>query len=131
VLNEWVGKNPEFTVRRVNSYREFAARQWQNVFGVPLRDTDRFVLYAAGADPEEMSAHEKCFADRCWKTVCAVYAVLLWNALNASSAIDYDELKRRADKILRSVQTVHVRRRSVYLGRIGRCKRLCATFAPR
>lgn len=87
-------------LKRTGAYLEYVAKFWNTVFDTPLRDIDQFRMYLADKNRCTLSKREQAYAERCRKIVSTVYAALVDEALRSEAPMNYEEIERRAEKLL-------------------------------
>ena len=100
IINSWIDRNPMLNLKRTGAYLEYVAKFWNTVFDTPLRDIDQFRMYLADKKRCTLSKHEQAYAERCREIVNTVYAALVDEALRSEAPINYEEIERRAEKLL-------------------------------
>ena len=100
IINSWIDRNPMLNLKRTGAYLEYVAKFWNTVFDTPLRDIDQFRMYLADKKRCTLSKHEQAYAERCREIVNTVYAALVDEALCSEAPINYEEIERRAEKLL-------------------------------
>ena len=99
-ISSWIDRNPMLHLKRTGAYLKYVARFWDTVFNTPLRDIDQFRMYLADKKRCTLSKHEQAYAERCREIVNTVYAALVDEALRSEAPINYEEIERRAEKLL-------------------------------
>ena len=100
IINSWIDRNPMLNLKRTGAYLEYVAKFWNTVFDTPLRDIDQFRMYLADKKRCTLSKHEQAYAERCREIVNTVYAALVDEALRSEAPMNYEEIERRAEKLL-------------------------------
>ena len=100
IINSWIYRNPMLNLKRTGAYLEYVAKFWNTVFDTPLRDIDQFRMYLADKKRCTLSKHEQAYAERCREIVNTVYAALVDEALRSEAPMNYEEIERRAEKLL-------------------------------
>ena len=100
IINSWIDCNPMLNLKRTGAYLEYVAKFWNTVFDTPLRDIDQFRMYLADKKRCTLSKHEQAYAERCREIVNTVYAALVDEALRSEAPMNYEEIERRAEKLL-------------------------------
>ena len=100
IINSWIDRNPMLNLKRTGAYLEYVAKFWNTVFDTPLRDIDQFRMYLADKKRCTLSKHEQAYAERCGEIVNTVYAALVDEALRSEAPMNYEEIERRAEKLL-------------------------------
>ena len=132
IISGWIDRNPMLHLKRSGAYLRYVAKFWDTVFNTPLRDIDQFRLYLADKNRCTLSEREQTYAERCREIVSTVYAALVGEALRSEEPMNYEEIERRAEKLLQTtppfpiiidLRTSHVSpavRRRVRFFRCGR-----------
>ena len=132
IISGWIDRNPMLHLKRSGAYLRYVAKFWDTVFNTPLRDIDQFRLYLADKNRCTLSEREQTYAERCREIVSTVYAALVGEALRSEEPMNYEEIERRAEKLLQTtppfpiiidLRTSHVSpavRRRVRFSRCGR-----------
>jgi len=102
VINSWIDCNPMLNLKRTGTYLEYVAKFWNTVFDTPLRDIDQFRMYLADKNRCTLSKREQAYAARCNELVNTVYAALVDEALRSEAPMNYEEIERRAEKLLQT-----------------------------
>ena len=100
IINSWIDRNPMLNLKRTGAYLEYVAKFWNTVFDTPLRDIDQFRMCLADKKRCTLSKHEQAYAERCREIVNTVYAALVDEALRSEEPMNYEEIERRAEKLL-------------------------------
>lgn len=100
IINSWIDRNPMLNLKRTGAYLEYVAKFWNTVFDSPLRDIDQFRLYLADKNRCNLTKREQAYAERCREIVNTVYAALVDEALRSEAPMNYEEIERRAEKLL-------------------------------
>ena len=100
IINSWIDCNPMLNLKRTGAYLEYVAKFWDTAFDTPLRDIDQFRMYLADKKRCTLSKREQAYAERCRKIGNTVYAALVDEALCSEAPINYEEIERRAEKLL-------------------------------
>ena len=100
IINSWIDRNPILRLKRTGAYLEYVAKFWDTAFDTPLRDIDQFRMYLADKNRCTLSKREQAYAERCRKIVSTVYAALVDEALRSEEPMNYEEIERRAEKLL-------------------------------
>ena len=100
IISSWIDRNPMLRLKRTGAYLEYVAKFWNTVFDTPLRDIDQFRMYLADKKRCTLSKHEQAYAERCREIVNTVYAALVDEALRSEAPMNYEEIERRAEKLL-------------------------------
>ena len=131
IINSWIDCNPMLNLKRTGAYLEYVAKFWNTVFDTPLRDIDQFRMYLADKNRCTLSKREQAYAERCREIVNTVYAALVDEALRSEAPMNYEEIERRAEKILQTTPPFPViidLRTNPVSPVVGPCERLCAAF---
>ena len=102
VISSWIDHNPMLRLKRTGSYLKYVATFWDTVFDTPLRDIDQFRLYLADKNRCNLTKREQAYAERCKEIVSTVYVALVDEALDSEAPINYEEIERRAKKLLQT-----------------------------
>jgi len=102
IINSWIDCNPMLNLKRTGTYLEYVAKFWNTVFDTPLRDIDQFRMYLADKNRCTLSKREQAYAARCNELVNTVYAALVDEALRSEAPMNYEEIERRAEKLLQT-----------------------------
>ena len=89
-------------LKRTGAYLKYVATFWDTVFDTPLRDIDQFRLYLADKNRCTLSKREQTYAARCREIVNTVYAALVDEELLSEEPMNYEEIERRAEKLLQT-----------------------------
>ena len=100
IVSNLINRNPMLHLKRTGAYLKYVATFWDTVFDTPLRDIDQFRLYLADKNRCTLSKHEQAYAERCREIVNTVYAALVDEALRSEAPMNYEEIERRAEKLL-------------------------------
>ena len=100
IINSWIDRNPMLNLKRTGAYLEYVAKFWNTVFDTPLHDIDQFRMYLADKKRCTLSKREQAYAERCRKITYTVYAALVDEALRSEAPMNYEEIERRAEKLL-------------------------------
>ena len=100
IISSWIDRNPMLHLKRTGAYLRYVAKFWDTVFDTPLRDIDQFRMYLADKKRYTLSKHEQAYAERCREIVNTVYAALVDEALRSEEPMNYEEIERRAEKLL-------------------------------
>ena len=100
IISSWIDRNPMLHLKRTGTYLKYVARFWDTVFNTPLRDIDQFRMYLADKNRCTLSKRERAYAERCRKIVNTVHAARVDEALCSEAPINYEEIERRAEKLL-------------------------------
>ena len=100
IISSWIDCNPMLHLKRTGAYLKYVATFWDTVFGTPLRDVDQFRMYLADKNRCTLSKREQTYAERCREIVSTVYAALVGEALRSEEPMNYEEIERRAEKLL-------------------------------
>ena len=100
IISSWIDSNPMLHLKRTGAYLEYVAKFWNTVFDTPLRDIDQFRMYLADKNRCTLSKREQAYAERCREIVNTVYAALVDEALRSEAPMNYEEIERRAEKLL-------------------------------
>jgi len=100
VVSGWIDRNPMLHLKRTGAYLRYVAKFWDTVFDTPLRDIDQFRMYLADKNRCTLNKREQTYAERCREIVNTVYAVLVDEALRSEEPMNYEEIERRAEKLL-------------------------------
>ena len=100
IINSWIDCNPMLNLKRTGAYLEYVAKFWDTAFDTPLRDIDQFRMYLADKNRCTLSKREQAYAERCREIVNTVYAALVDEALRSEAPMNYEEIERRAEKLL-------------------------------
>ena len=102
IISSWNDRNPMLHLKRTGAYLKYVATFWDTVFDTPLRDIDQFRMYLADKNRCTLSKREQVYAERCKEIVSTVYAVLVDEALQSASPLNYEDIERRAEKLLQT-----------------------------
>lgn len=102
IISSWIGSNPMLHLKRTGAYLKYVAKFWDTVFDTPLHDIDQFRLYLADKNRCNLTKREQAYAERCKEIVSTVYVALVDEALDSEAPINYEEIERRAEKILQT-----------------------------
>ena len=102
IISSWIDRNPMLHLKRTGAYLRYVATFWGTVFNTPLRDIDQFRMYLADKTRCTLSKREQAYAERCKEITYAVYAALVSEALRSEETINYEEIERRAKKLLQT-----------------------------
>ena len=102
IINSWIDCNPMLNLKRTGAYLEYVAKFWDTAFDTPLRDIDQFRMYLADKNRCTLSKREQAYAERCREIVNTVYAELVDEALRSEEPMNYEEIERRAEKLLQT-----------------------------
>ena len=100
IINSWIDRNPMLHLKRTGAYLEYVAKFWNTVFDTPLRDIDQFRMYLADKNRCNLTKREQAYAERCKEIVSTVYVALVDEALRSEAPMNYEEIERRAEKLL-------------------------------
>ena len=100
IVSSLIDRNPMLHLKRSGAYLEYVAKFWNTVFDTPLRDIDQFRMYLADKNRCTLSRREQTYAARCREIVNTVYAALVDEALRSEAPMNYEEIERRAEKLL-------------------------------
>ena len=98
-VNLYIDSSPMLTLMRTKRYLNFAAKCWKNVLGANA-DEDQLLMYRADEKRCRLSAHEKKFAQMCWKMTNVVFASVVNAEMVKETPLDYDAVGENADAIL-------------------------------
>jgi hypothetical protein len=87
-------------LKRTGAYLKYVATFWDTVFDTPLRDIDQFRMYLADKNRCTLGKREQSYAERCKEITYAVYAALVNEALDSETPMNYEDIERRAEKLL-------------------------------
>ena len=99
-INRCIDNNLMLRLKRTGAYLRYVAKFWDTVFDTPLRDIDQFRMYLADKNRCTLNKREQTYAERCREIVNTVYAVLVDEALRSEEPMNYEEIERRAEKLL-------------------------------
>ena len=102
IISSWIDRNPMLHLKRTGAYLKYVARFWNTVFDTPLRDIDQFRIYLADKNRCNLTKREQAYAERCREIVSTVYVALVDEALDSEAPINYEEIERRAEKLLQT-----------------------------
>ena len=131
IINSWIDRNPMLNLKRTGAYLKYVAKFWDTFFDTPLRDIDQFRMYLADKNRCTLSEREQTYAERCREIVSTVYAALVGEALRSEEPMNYEEIERRAEKLLQTTPPFPIiidLRTSHVSPAVGPCERLCAAF---
>ena len=100
IINSWIDCNPMLNLKRTGAYLKYVEKFWGTVFDTPLRDIDQFRMYLADKNRCNLTKREQAYAERCREIVNTVYAALVDEALRSEAPMNYEEIERRAEKLL-------------------------------
>ena len=118
-------------LKRTGAYLKYVAKFWATVFDTPLRDIDQFRMYLADKNRCNLTKREQAYAEQCRGIVNTVYAALVDEALRSEAPMNYEEIERRAEKLLQTTPPFPIiidLRTSPVSPAVGPCERLCAAF---
>ena len=102
VVSGWIDRNPILRLKRTGAYLRYVAKFWDTVFDTPLRDIDQFRMYLADKNRCTLNKREQTYAERCREIVNTVYAALVDEVLRSEEPMNYEEIERRAKKLLQT-----------------------------
>ena len=102
IISSWIDRNPMLHLKRTGAYLKYVAKFWDTVFNTPLRDIDQFRMYLADKKRCTLSKREQAYAERCREIVNTVYAALVDEALRSEAPMNYEDIERRAEKLLQT-----------------------------
>jgi hypothetical protein len=100
IISSWIDRNPMLHLKRTGAYLKYVATFWDTVFDTPLRDIDQFRMYLADKNRCTLGKREQAYAERCKEITYAVYAALVNEALDSETPMNYEDIERRAEKLL-------------------------------
>ena len=100
IISSWIDRNPMLHLKRTGAYLKYVAKFWNTVFDMPLRDIDQFRMYLADKNRCTLGKREQAYAERCKEITYAVYAALVNEALDSETPMNYEDIERRAEKLL-------------------------------
>ena len=100
IISSWIDRNPMLHLKRTGTYLKYVKKFWNTVFDTPLHDIDQFRMYLADKKRCTLSKREQAYAERCREIVNTVYAALVDEALRSEAPMNYEEIERRAEKLL-------------------------------
>ena len=131
IISSWIDRNPMLHLKRTGAYLKYVAKFWDTFFDIPLRDIDQFRMYLADKNRCTLSKREQAYAERCREIVNTVYAGLVDEALRSETPMNYEEIERRAEKLLQTTPPFPIiidLRTSPVSPAVELCERLCAAF---
>ena len=102
IVSNWIDSNPMLHLKRTGAYLKYVAKFWDTVFDTPLRDIDQFRLYLADKNRCNLTKREQVYAERCREITYTVYAALVNEALDSEAPMNYEDIGRRAEKLLQT-----------------------------
>ena len=131
IISSWIDRNPMLHLKRTGAYLKYVATFWDTVFDTPLRDIDQFRLYLADKNRCNLTKREQAYAEQCREITYTVYAALVSEALDSEAPMNYEEIERRAEKLLQTTPPFPIiidLRTNPVSPAVGPCERLCAAF---
>ena len=131
IISSWIDRNPMLYLKRTGAYLKYVEKFWDTAFDTPLRDIDQFRMYLADKNRCTLSKREQTYAERCREIVSTVHAALVDEALRSEEPMNYEEIERRAEKLLQTTPPFPIiidLRTSPMSPAVGPCERLCAAF---
>ena len=131
VVSSWIDRNPMLRLKRTGAYLKYVATFWNTVFDTPLRNIDQFRLYLADKNRCNLTKREQAYAEQCREITYTVYAALVSEALDSEAPMNYEEIERRAEKLLQTTPPFPIiidLRTNPVSPAVKPCERLCAAF---